>query len=76
MMQKIKNDYFIVDCWHNRVIYSNTLSKPISKWETLSNHVFGGHTVSTDGKFLVCDNTDKDEIALYKITGGGIVNIR
>lgn len=66
MIQKIDDTYFISDCWHNRIIYSKKLSAPIKRWKTLSDEVFGGHTLAYGGKFVLADNTDKDSIFVWK----------
>lgn len=67
-LSKVDNNYFIVDCWHNRIIYSDDLMDKICNWHTLSNRVLGGHTVSSDGKVIIVDSTDTDEILVFKKT--------
>ncbi len=67
MITKANGDYFIVDCWHHRVIYSDTLTRSLSEWKQLTNDGYiGGHTVSTDGELLVLDNTDQSQVLVYK----------
>ena len=53
MIQKIDDTYFISDCWHNRIIYSKKISASIKRWKTLSDDVFGGHTLAYSGKFVL-----------------------
>ena len=63
-------NYFIVDCWHHRVIYSPSLRKPIGRWRTLTE-VLGGHTVASDGEVYLCDDTDSDAIQVFVKDGAG-----
>lgn len=67
MIQKINDRYLIEDCWHNRIIYSKEISKPIKQWKTLSNEIFEGHTFASNdsGNIILCDNTDKDILEVY-----------
>ena len=81
------NFYFIVDCWHHRVLFLQrdnpldshaleTLSKTtsnqgfsLSEWQTLDAvNLFGPHSLATDGKFLVIDNTGVHSLNLYEPT--------
>lgn len=67
MISKINNDYFIVDCWNHRIIYSNTLDRDITDWTILTDdNYIAGHTVCTDGELIVLDNTDNSSILVYK----------
>lgn len=66
MIQKIGVDYFIVDCWHHRILHSQELEKPISFWRTLTCDIRGGHTISGDGDIYICDDTDYNAIRVFK----------
>ena len=72
MINKIGDDYFVVDCWHHRVLFSDRLSRDFSKWNQLTDDEYiGGHTVATDGKILVLENTDNSQILVYDINADG-----
>ena len=74
MIQKIENTYFIMDCWNHRVIYNTNLSKDVSEWKTLTDDDYiGGHTIASDGKLYVLDNTDHSEVLVYKKDGDEFV---
>ena len=67
MIQKVNDDYFIVDCWNHRILYNDSLDKDLSSWSVLTDENYrGGHTVASDGRLLVCDNTDRSEILVYQ----------
>ena len=66
MINKIGKDYFIVDCWNNRVIYSDSLERDISEWNTLiEDNYVGGHSICTDGDIMVLDNTDNSQVLVF-----------
>lgn len=59
MIVKFENDYFIVDCWHHRVIYNDNLYEPISKWKLMTDDIVGSHTIAYDGRLYVVDDTGR-----------------
>lgn len=61
---KIDNKYFIVDCYHNRVIYNDNLKDKLSKWKTLT-HTNKGHSLASNGKVLLHDDTDNNSIMIF-----------
>ena len=64
---KINDTYFIVDCWHHRIIYSDRVSRPISEWCLLDGTTLHGpHTLASDGDYYLVDNTDKHSVHVYK----------
>ena len=66
MINKIGNEYFIVDCWHHRIIYNDNLNDEISKWKTLTDEIIGGHSIASDGEVYICDDTDGRKIRVLK----------
>lgn len=72
MVQKINDTYFIVDCWHHRVIYNDNLSAPIGDWKTMTDESYiGGHTIASDGDIFVLENTDNSQVLCYTKTNSG-----
>ena len=63
---KIKDKYFITDCWHHRVIYSNSLSTPISEWQVLDDDIADPHSIASDGTFYVAEDTGRHRLKVYK----------
>ena len=77
MIQKVNDDYFIVDCWNHRILYNDSLDKDLSSWSMLTDENYrGGRTVASDGRILVCDNTDRSEILVYQKSGDGYSQIQ
>ena len=65
-IQKIDNLYFIVDCWHHRIIYSDTVERPIGSWNTLDENIGGPHSVASKGDYLITENTGYNSIKVFK----------
>ena len=34
-IEKLNGRYFIVDCWHHRIIHASDLNTPLVRWQTL-----------------------------------------
>ena len=74
MIQKIEDTYFLVDCWHHRVLYSESITDNIQNWKTLSDEGYkGGHTIASDGELYLLDNTDANEVLVYKKENGAFI---
>ncbi|BFH71119.1 hypothetical protein J27TS7_49070 [Paenibacillus dendritiformis] len=73
LIAKYKHLYFIVDCWHHRVIYNNNLMDPIKKWKTLEGEFVNPHSIATDGKILLVDDTDNNVVRVYKENGDSFI---
>lgn len=64
---KCNGCFLMEDCWHHRIIYTDSLSKPIEEWYVLTDDVMGGHSIACDGKSIVVDDTDHDEILVFEL---------
>lgn len=65
MIQKIEDDYFIIDCWHHRIIYNKNIKDDISNWSTLTDEIKGGHSIASDGQIYICDDTDNSILRVF-----------
>ncbi len=63
---KIKDTYFIVDCYHNQVIYSNSLEKPLNEWRILTKDVSQPHTIASDGTVYLVDDTENNRVLVFQ----------
>ncbi|MBQ9366071.1 MAG: hypothetical protein IJT82_09860, partial [Schwartzia sp.] len=68
-INKINDDYFIVDCWHHRIIYNNMRESNLSNWKMLTEDIRGGHTVASDGRVLLADDTDNNAVRVFGYIG-------
>lgn len=64
-INKFGDLYFINDCWQHRIIYNDNLESPISEWQTMTDNIKGGHTLSSDGDIYICDDTDNNALRVY-----------
>ena len=66
MINKIENTYFIVDCWQNRIIYNDHIDDKIENWHTLVDDVQHPHTIASDGKIYVADDSEGWDIRVFR----------
>ena len=70
-LTKIGGRYFLVDCWHHRVLYTDDLRRPIWSWNTLDEmRLVGPHSIAYDGTLYVVDNTELARVEWYTETAG------
>lgn len=63
---KVKDTYFIVDCYHNQVIYHNNLTDPLYEWQIMTSDVSMAHTLASDGTIYMIDDTEKNRILIME----------
>ncbi|MFT8348697.1 hypothetical protein [Clostridium saccharoperbutylacetonicum] len=63
-VDKLNDKYFIVDCWHHRIIYTDDFNNEIKEWKMIDYQFCGCHTIATDGELYVIDNTGANEIVV------------
>ncbi len=62
---KIGSRYFIIDCWHHRIIYSESLEKPIKYWNKLDENIPSPHSLAGNSKLYIADSAGSDSIRLF-----------
>ncbi len=68
---KIEDTYFIVDCYHDQILYSDSLSAPIRDWRVMTDQLSRGHTLAGDGVVYLADDTENHSILVFEKEGGG-----
>ncbi|MDO5541103.1 MAG: hypothetical protein Q4F83_13735 [Eubacteriales bacterium] len=63
---KIDKTYFISDCYHNQIIYSDSLETPLTEWKIMADNINLGHTLASDGIVYLADDTDNHSILVYE----------
>lgn len=71
---KIGNDYFIVDCYHNQIIYSDSLERPLYEWQVMTDSINRGHTLVSDGCVYLADDTEENRILIFEQKNGRYVH--
>ena len=69
---KLGNIYFIVDCWHHRVLYNHDLNQDIGSWKVIDD-LAGPHSIATDGKLFLVDDTGHGGVRVYRKGIKGLV---
>lgn len=70
---KIDTDYFIVDCYHNQVIYHDNLTDPLTDWQVMTSDIQMGHTIASDGIVYFIDDTENNRVLIMEKTTDGFV---
>ena len=63
---KVEDTYFIVDCYHNQVIYHDNLTDPLTDWQILTDEIDKGHTIASDGFVYLVDDTEGNRILVFE----------
>ncbi len=63
---KVDDTWFIVDCYHNKVIYSDSLDTPIQAWNIMCDEVIQPHTLASDGTVFLVDDTENNRVLIYE----------
>lgn len=72
-LTKIGDTYFLVDCYHNQILFHDNLESTITDWKVLTKDVHYAHTIAGDGTVLLIDDTDNNRILVFENTGKGYV---
>ncbi len=68
--KKIGKEYFIVDCYNNRIIYTEKIATPIGQWKTMDDEGLSWpHSIAYNGKFYVVDDTEAHRVLVYRRDG-------
>ena len=67
---KVDDTYFIVDCYHNQVIYHENLSDPLYEWHVMTDEINMGHTLASDGIVYLVDDTENNRILIFEKKDG------
>lgn len=67
---KVDDTYFIVDCYHNQVIYHDNLTDPLYEWQVMTSDIDKGHTLASDGLVYLIDDTENNRILVFEKKDG------
>lgn len=73
-VNKVGEDYFIVDCYHNQVIYHQNLSDPLSSFRVMTKDIIKGHTIVSDGVVYLVDDTENNRILVFEKREDGFLH--
>lgn len=69
-LTKVEDLYFIVDCYHNQVIYHDNLTDPLWQWSVMTDEINRGHTLASDGIVYLIDDTENNRILIFEKRDG------
>lgn len=69
-LTKVEDTYFLVDCYHNQVIYHDNLSDPLWQWSVMTDEINRGHTLASDGLVYLIDDTENNRILIFEKKNG------
>lgn len=65
-VNKIDDLFFIVDCYHNQIIYHDNLEDPIWQWNVMPGELSMPHTIASDGTVYLVDDTENHRVVVYE----------
>lgn len=68
--------FFLVDCWHHRVLWSKTLESDPNRWKTLDDDLAGPHSIATDAAVYLIEDTGRNAVVVYRPQGNGFQKIQ
>ena len=71
---KVDDTWFIVDCYHNRVIYSEDLGSPLNQWTIMCAEATQPHTMASDGTVYMIEDTENNRVLIYEKINDKFVN--
>ena len=65
---KVGDLYFIVDCYHDQVIYNDNLEDPVAEWSVMptGTSLRQPHTIASDGVVYLVDDTENNRVVIYE----------
>ena len=66
---KVRDLYFIVDCYNNQAIYNDNITDPINEWSVMTSDIVMGHTVASDGEVYLVDDTENNRVLVLEYNG-------
>lgn len=65
--------YFLVDCYHDQIIYHDNLTDPLTDWSVLTNDMSKGHVIVSDGTVYLADDTENNRVLVFEKAGDKFV---
>ncbi|MCR5676192.1 MAG: hypothetical protein K6G16_10840 [Lachnospiraceae bacterium] len=62
--------WFLVDCYHNLILYSEDIGTPLTDWFIFSSDVTQAHTLASDGTVYLTDDTENNRVLVYEKVPG------
>ncbi len=64
--EKIGKNYFVVDSYNNRVVFTDSLDKPVREWNIMVEGLSWPHSIASNGEYYLIDDTYANRVIVYK----------
>ncbi len=71
---KVDGLWFIVDCYHDKVIYNTELNPSLYTWHVMCSELSQPHTLASDGQVYLIDDTENNGVLIYEKYDGKFIN--
>ncbi len=73
-VDKLGDNWFIVDCYHDQIIYNDNMTDPLNEWNVLTKDVSQPHTMASDGEVYLVDDTENHRVLVFEEKDGMLYN--
>ncbi len=75
-VNKLGDNWFIVDCYHDQIIYNDNMTDPLNEWSVLTDDVDVSqpHTMASDGEIYLVDDTENHRVLVFEEKDGAFAN--
>jgi hypothetical protein len=70
---KIDGIWFIVDCYHNRVVYNDNVDESLTGFDIMCSEAVMPHTIAGDGTVYLIDDTENNRVLIYEKSSGKFI---
>ena len=70
---KIDGIWFIVDCYHNRVVYNDNVDESLTGFDIMCSEAVMPHTIASDGIVYLIDDTENNRVLIYEKSSGKFI---
>ena len=71
---KVDDLWFIVDCYHNRIIYTDNLGIPLNEWYIMCDQATQPHTMASDGSVYMVEDTENNRVLVFEKRDNKLIN--
>lgn len=73
-LTKVGDLYFLVDCYHDQIIYHDNLTDSLTEWDVMTDQIHYGHTLASDGLVYLADDTENNRVLVFEEKDGVFVH--
>ncbi len=77
LMTRIKDTWFIVDCYHNQIIFNDAPDAQyisLTDWQVVNSDITQAHTIAGDGETFLIDDTENARVLVLTRVADKFIN--